>query len=105
MGNVEPTLGQPATEQPWGQRVHGELERQPQRQPVDEDAVDLVDEPTALAVVTGGRRKDDNLVAAGDQTFGEVMDLDLDPTEARQITVRQKGNLHDCHLGMRQDGT
>ena len=92
-------------QQPWCQRVHGQLERQPERQPVDEDAIDLVDEPTPLTVVARGGREDDHLVPAADQAFGEVMNLHLDAAQAGQITVRQQSNLHECHLRMRQDGT
>jgi len=105
MCDVEPTLGQPAAKQPWSQGVHRQLERQPEGQPMDGDTIDLVDEPTALTVVAGGGREHDHLVPAADQTFGKVMNLDLDPAQAGQITVGQKGNLHDCNLGMRQDRT
>jgi len=105
VGDVEPTLGQPAAQQPWCQWVHGQLERKPEGQPVDEDAIDLVDETAPLAVVARGGREDDHLVPAADQACGEVMNLHLYPAQAWQITVRKQSNLHECHLRMRQDGT
>ena len=97
----------PATAPPQlgrGERVDRQLERQPQRQPVDGDAVDLVTTPPrspcgpGVAVKTSPRGP----VA---QPGGQVVDLHLDAAQARQITVRQQGHLHDPHPRMRQDGT
>jgi hypothetical protein len=34
----------------------------------------------------------------------EVVRLDLDAAEARQITVREQGHLHGLEPAMRQDG-
>jgi hypothetical protein len=105
VGDVEPTAGQPLAQQPWGQRVHGQLERQPQRQPVNHNAVDLIDEPAPFTTAARSSREDNDLMPTTDQAGRKVMDLHLDSTQAGQITVRQQSDLHRTQRRMRQDGT
>ena len=50
--------------------------------------VDLVDEPAPLTPAAGSGREHDDLVPTTGQTGGQVMDLNLDPTQSGQIAVR-----------------
>ena len=67
-------------------------------------AVDLLDEAVSLAVASQGGGEHLDIVAMGTQLGGQVMDLDLDPAQPGQVTVRQQRHLHGLEPAMRQDG-
>ena len=57
-----------------------------------------------LAVAARGRGEHLDLVAAGAQLRGQVVDLHLDAAQPGQVAVRQQGHLHGPEPAMRQDG-
>jgi hypothetical protein len=68
------------------------------------DAIDLLDDALPLTPVARGRREDLHLVPVLLELRGEVVRLDLDPAEPREVTVREQGHLHGLEPAMRQDG-
>jgi hypothetical protein len=71
---------------------------------VDRDAVHAFHDAVALPAATRGRREDLYLVSALDQVGCQVMRLDLDTPQPREITVREQRHLHGLEPAMRQDG-
>ena len=104
MGDVEAACAEPAAQLRRGEGVDGQLPRQVGREPVDGNPVDDGDGAVPLAVRAGRRGEDLDLVPETHEVPREVVRLDLDATEARQIAVGQEGNLHGPHSFMRQDG-
>ncbi len=92
----------------WGDVVRAQLVPHPQRcegvdrqvggQPqlvvVDGDAVDDARRAVPLAVRARCGGEDLDVVAAGPQVAGEVVDLHLDAPEPREVAVREEGDLH-----------
>jgi len=65
--DVKPTVGQPLAQQPWCERVYGQLEGQLEGKSVDRNAVDPFDEPAPFTVAPGGGREDLDLMPTVDQ--------------------------------------
>src|SRR5680860_1685719 len=78
MRDVELALGQTLAQPPWSQRVDGQLERQPEGQSVDGNAINLVDVTSPFTMRARGGRQHHDLVPSPDQAGSQVMNLHLD---------------------------